>query len=158
MDGTQFDRWTQRIAGHASRRGVLRGLGAATVALALGARGAEAATCVKNGKECDPKKRGQCCSGNCRKKARGHTCKPAPGAFGCTVNEDFCVENAIPCPGNPNGKCVVLDNGKPFCAGLGQCTDCDTGADCDAAFGKQGGICVTRCGRGSACVFPFGSL
>jgi hypothetical protein len=164
MDGMRFDRWTQRIAGDASRRGVLRGIGAAAVALAIGARGAEAVTCIKNGKECDPKKRGQCCSGNCRKKARGHTCKPAPGAFGCTVNGDFCeaTTDVVRCPGDPNGLCVVLDNGKPFCSLGTICTACETGADCDAT-GTEGGICVTRCPRcvrtgGSACVFPIASV
>jgi hypothetical protein len=175
MDGNRFDQWTQRLAGGASRRGVLRGLSAAAVAVALGGRGAEAAlggrgaeaaaTCIKNGKECNPKNRGRCCSGNCRKSGRGHTCKPAPNALGCTVNLDSCVagEDPIPCPGNPDGICVVLDNGRPFCSGLSRCTACNTGADCDAAFGKQGGICVKSCpdcaGQGdSACVFPFESL
>jgi hypothetical protein len=163
MDGTRFDRWTRLLATGASRRGMMRGLGAAAVAVALGGRGAEAAaTCIKNGKECDPKKRGQCCSGTCRKrkKARGHQCAPTPGALGCTVNDDSCALVFRRCPGNPDGSCIVLDNGKPFCSlGAAACATCETGADCDVAFGLKDGKCITRCpgcaaNGGSACVFP----
>jgi hypothetical protein len=128
--------------------------------LGAGKTGA-ARACTKNGKECDPKKPRQCCSGTCKKHGKRHRCKPTPGAEGCAIRDDFCAGKAVSCPGNDNGSCVVLDSGKPFCFRSTACVDCDTDADCDAAFTATGGICVTRCpvcvplGTRSLCVFPL---
>ena len=57
-----------------------------------------------------------CCSRTCKKQGKGRKCAPAPDALGCTVREDACRLKTAACPGAADGFCVVLDNGKPFCA------------------------------------------
>jgi hypothetical protein len=160
MDGSHFDRMLRSLAVGGSRRGLLRRIAATTLGAALGrAVSAETLACARNGKRCDPKQPSTCCSGTCGK---SHRCKPAKGAQGCTIDDNICVGQQRRCPGNHNGECVVLDSGKPFCIDpdLGDCHNCATEADCDAAFGLSGGRCVTNCpfcaisGVTRACVFP----
>ncbi len=169
MDGTMFDQWTRLLASAVSRRAVVGGLGAATAAAPLGGRGIEeagaAALCIRDGKDCDPRRGARCCSGICRKrrKARGHLCAHNLAARGCTVNAVSCTTDSPLCPGDSSGVCIVLDNGQPVCTRNRGCSACETGADCDAAFDSVGGICVTRCPDcaetgGRACVFPIAGV
>ena len=143
MDGERFDDLVVAFGTH--RRAVLRALGAAALAAAGARATGVAAACTKNGKACDPDRPERCCSGTCKKTGRGHACKPTPGAEGCTVEEDACAGEQPLCPGDPTGACVVLDNGKPFCARASACFACDSGADCDEQFGGTGGKCVKHC-------------
>jgi hypothetical protein len=160
MDGIQFDSWTKGLA-KGSRRSVLRAAGVAALAAAFGVGAAgQALACTKDGKSCDPKKRGQCCSGTCKKTKNGRgTCTKDKEAKGCTVNDDACALDEVTCPDAPDKFCVVLDSGKPFCAGTGVCFDCDSDADCDAQSGQSGGKCIKHCpacadmGSPRACVF-----
>ncbi|HEU5433742.1 MAG TPA: hypothetical protein VFU81_18885 [Thermomicrobiales bacterium] len=113
-----------------------------------------------NGTPCDHKQPGQCCSGNCKKSGKRHRCKPALGAQGCTVDHDLCQGDATRCPDNPRGFCVGRNDGEPFCTPQVVCVPCATGADCDRAFQREGGVCIADCafsvsiGLISACVFP----
>lgn len=160
MDAYRFDAVIRSLGAAADRRAALRGLAVAVAALAGGGGAARAATCLKNGKTCNPKRSGQCCSGTCAKKGRGHTCRRSPGAQGCTVHDDLCLLHTRRCPGNPDGMCVVLDDGRPFCSLGSFCFDCKTGADCDTTFQAEGGKCIKHCracaaeSSGHACVFP----
>jgi len=98
--------------------------------------------CRKNGKACDDdKKNGDCCSGTCRK----GKCRATPGAAGCTVRQDSCKEGQLPCPNNPSGFCVVLDNGKPFCAAEAGCADCGSDDRCAVLSGGIPGKCIKTC-------------
>jgi hypothetical protein len=161
MEATRFDAMTIRLAGRPrSRRGALGLAAGAALSSLFGRETTEAAACVKDGKACDPRKRGGgCCSGTCKKKGNGHKCKPAPDALGCTVREDACRVQSAACPGDADGFCVVLDNGKPFCALGAICYPCESDADCDQESGTTGGRCIERCPAcdgfdGAACVFP----
>lgn len=164
MDEVRFDRFVRRLGrDRASRRRFARGLvgaAAAAVVAALGRQPVAAATCAKNGAVCDPRRPGQCCSGACARTGRHHRCKPTPGAEGCTVRQDICVNDLHACPDKPGGSCVVLDDGLPFCALASGCLACEADADCNAAFRTDGGRCIKQCpvcdivSGGHACVFP----
>jgi hypothetical protein len=161
MEAKRFDAITIRMAGPSrSRRGVLGLAVGAALASVFGHKEADAAACVKDGKTCDPGKRGGgCCSGTCKKRGNSHKCKPAPGALGCTVRKDACRLNSAACPGAADGLCVILDNGSPLCALGAVCSPCETDAACDQAYDKTGGRCIQRCpvcdpDDGTACVFP----
>lgn len=162
MEGARFDYLTRRFAGAAPRRLGRRRLtaGALAALFGIGAPRLGAAACARNGETCDPKKPRRCCSGTCvkrKRKGRGHACRPRPAAapgpvpdpLGCTVQDDFCVSSFRFCPDNPDGECVVLDDGRPFCALTLGCVDCATDADCDARVGDPhaGGRCVKDCPR-----------
>jgi hypothetical protein len=136
-------------------------MGAAAIAVAFGRRAAaDMATCRANGARCDPKQTAQCCSGTCKKSGKRGICKPTRGAFGCTIDHDLCWGDATHCPDNAKGFCVLRDGAKPFCTPQVDCVACTTGADCDQAFQREGGVCITDCafcvsiGLKSACVFP----
>jgi hypothetical protein len=139
MDHARFDAFTRGLALAASRRGVTRGVGAATLGAVLGvfATHESALACKENGKKC--KKSSLCCSGTCKGKKRKKKCRPFADARGCTI-EDGCAE--VPCPDFPNGLCYVTVTGKPFCATTGGCFACRADADCFPDFGANA-HCVT---------------
>jgi hypothetical protein len=144
MDTPRFDRWSRLLAVSArSRRGVARlvfGSGVAVVAFAGAAD--DALACRRNKQPCARNKpNGNCCSGTCR----GGKCRPARGAKGCTVRMDVCAERSFRCPTKPEGHCVVLDSGKPFCYEAAICEVCETDADCPLRNGRFPGKCVTTC-------------
>lgn len=160
MDGVRFDRMVRRFGDAASRRHVIA---AAVAAAAAGvwAPARAGAVCKKDGGTCDARHSGQCCSGNCDRTGKRRRCKPAPGAEGCTVRDDACtLSGRGRCPQNDDGICVVLDNGRPFCALASACSACQTDADCDRVFQSKGGKCIKHCqvcketSGGRACVFP----
>lgn len=143
METSRFDDWVSAIASDArSRRGLLRlGLGAGLAGLGLRLGVEPALACRRNGKPCGSGRNGGCCSGTCRK----GTCRPAKGAAGCTIRLNACQSTPPPCPNNPAGFCVVLDNGTPFCAVTSRCLDCESDADCAIASGGTPGKCVKDC-------------
>ncbi len=147
MDGVRFDRWTKTMAtGATSRRGALRlAMGSGLAAVALGAATSDALACRKNGKSCDDKKQnGDCCSGICR----SGKCRSNQAAVGCTVRSgDSCKQSnsLVPCPKNPVGFCVLLDDGKPFCAFFGDCVFCRSDDDCTELSGGIPGKCIKTC-------------
>lgn len=155
MDGITFGHWTKRLVGSASsRRGLLRlGLGGGLGLLGFAQIAVEVSACRRTGKPCDKRKRnGNCCSGTCR---RGK-CRTTPGAFGCKVGQDICEGEAVQCPDNPDGQCVMLDSGKPFCYEAAGCDGCLSNADCTTF---PNGRCVTNCpacspSTGRACAYP----
>ena len=128
------------VAMESTRRGLLRlGLGGGLAALVFGTVVEQALACRKNGKPCGSGRNGNCCSGTCK---RGK-CRPTPGALGCTVNSgDVCKNQFIPCPQNPTGVCLLLDNGKPFCIEASDCRACTSNADC---ITFPNGKCVKTC-------------
>lgn len=142
------------VAMESTRRGLLR-LGGGLAALVFGTVVEQALACRKNGKPCGSGRNGNCCSGTCK---RGK-CRPTPGALGCTVNSgDVCKNQFIPCPQNPTGVCLLLDNGKPFCYEAAGCEGCASHADCTTF---PNGRCITNCpacappsASGTACVYP----
>ncbi|HEU5431851.1 MAG TPA: hypothetical protein VFU81_09315 [Thermomicrobiales bacterium] len=162
MDIDRFDRFARLLGGRGdrrpSRRDVAGGIIAAILAVASGA--SPALACVNNSRRCDPKLSGQCCSGTCKQSGKRHVCRPTRGAFGCTVDHDLRQGDATRCPGDANGYCVGRDDGKPFCTPQVDCVPCATGADCDHAFHREGGVCIAACafcvsiGGKNACVFP----
>jgi hypothetical protein len=158
MEAVQFDRWTTRWATTSpSRRGLLRlALGGGFGLLGFDQVAEEALACRRNGKPCAKGQRnGDCCSGTCRK----GKCRPTPGAKGCTVNSgDYCDGDQldIKCPQNPDGFCVLLDSGKPFCMVDVDCSGCTSHADCTL---RANGKCVKTCPRcgtatNNGCVYP----
>ncbi len=141
MDGTHFDLLAKRLAGSTpSRRGLLRlGLAGGLSALHFSQGADEALACRRNGKPCGGGRNGGCCSGTCK---RGK-CRPTPGAAGCQVNSgDLCQNQFVDCPQNPDGACLLLDNGKPFCSAGLDCQACTANADCNAF---PNGKCVKTC-------------
>ncbi len=160
MDGSRFDRWTKTMAeGASSRRGVLRlAMGTGLAAIGLGAAAGEALACRKNGKACDDdKKNVDCCSGICR----SGKCRSNKAAVGCTVrSRDACTSSSsqVPCPKNPDGFCVLLDDGKPFCAESAGCFDCRSDDECTELADGIPGKCLKTCRacpntNNRACVF-----
>jgi hypothetical protein len=161
MDSKRLDAIAIKLAGPHPRRGALALAAAVALAGLLGEGAAAGAlACARDGQACDPKKPGQCCSGNCAKAGKRRRCKPTGGAQGCTAGADVCTFSGGQCPDNRDGSCFVLDNGKPFCALGADCFHCETGADCDRRFRTEGGKCIKNCpaciesGATSACVFP----
>jgi len=156
MDGVQFDRLTKWLVDRpTSRRGLLRlGVGGGLAALGFGMAD-EVSACRRTGKSCiEGRRNGDCCSGTCR---RGK-CRTTPGAFGCKVGQDICQGEAVPCPDNPDGQCVMLDSGKPFCYEAAGCEGCASHADCTTF---PNGRCITNCpacappsASGIACAYP----
>ncbi len=155
MDGTHFDQLTKRLVGSThSRRGFLRlGAGGGLAAVVFGTAAVEVSACRRTGKPCAKGRRnGNCCSGTCR---RGK-CRTTPGAFGCKVGQSICEGEAVQCPNNPDGQCVTLDSGKPFCYEAVGCDGCLAHADC---IDFPNGRCITTCpacaaSTGRACAYP----
>ena len=160
-----FDTWTRRLASASrSRRGVLHlALGAGVAGAASASLPDSALACRKDGGKCQ--RDGQCCSGKCKRKANKGigACKRVRSAFGCTVKQDICREESgedqVSCPGRPDGFCVRLENGRPFCARDGDCAECETDADCTRLGNGARGHCITNCRpcrgetNGRACVY-----
>lgn len=127
-----------------SRRGVLRALaGAAAVALAgrgLGASSVVAApVCRPDGTACA--KRGQCCSGVCKK----GTCVHGAAQGICTIDKKSGsnVQYLCQAPGAAFCYCFVTTRGASVCvASNGSvCTRCRRNKDCDKVTGP-GSSCV----------------
>ncbi|MDQ3693934.1 MAG: hypothetical protein M3464_09935 [Chloroflexota bacterium] len=157
MDALHFDQWTKEVVARAgSRREMLRlGLGGGLAALVFGRAAGAVAACRGTGKQCDKNKQnGGCCSGTCKK----GKCRRTPGAAGCTVDSgDSCVGQHAQCPNNPDGFCIRLDNGKPFCYQAGVCAPCTSDASCTL---RPNGKCLMTCpacqtdSGDQACVYP----
>ncbi|MGH3449807.1 MAG: hypothetical protein ACRDQW_03590 [Haloechinothrix sp.] len=156
MDGTHFDQLTKRLVDRRNtRRGLVRqGLGGGLGLLLFAQVVEEAAACRRTGKPCAKGRRnGDCCSGTCR---RGK-CRITPGALGCKVGQSICQGKAVPCPGNPDGQCVTLDSGKPFCYEAVGCDGCRSDAECTTFPNSR---CITNCPAcappnvGRACAHP----
>jgi hypothetical protein len=153
VDGSQFDRLAKGLAAGRSRRGVLRGLGAAALgALGLAGRGGAGAAdaCKGTGKACS--KNGQCCSGLCAP-APGKTSVAGGGAVCCAPGQ---VTNATTgacctpktCADFP-GQCGTFSDN---CGGTLPCqgATCQRGADVPAGTCNCNGTC---CPVGCRCDF-----
>ncbi|MGH2615730.1 MAG: hypothetical protein ACRDJC_10860 [Thermomicrobiales bacterium] len=177
MKPTHFDRLTQMLSSGASRRGLLRGLAAASGLAALHAPGATEAKnkhknkkklklnsfgCVDVGKPCRGKD-AKCCSGICQgeKPRQGEkdrsTCV-AHHVGGCQADQDFCAGVIVMC--GTNGGCVRTTGKASFCGGGGPCVACRKDKDCEADHGP--GAACTVCphcdgingSKGTGCVPP----
>lgn len=164
MQPARFDAWTRAVRRSsiaASRRGLVIG---AVGALLGGAPVAARGRCLKKGAKCDPGKPGKCCSCHCNSHFR---CGPLDLIGGCTGATNACTGPAVECPGRPSGevfRCVVTQDGQPFCGTVFACVACSTDADCQRKdFGArypQLGRCIRPCpsvcppGTDGACVYP----
>ena len=157
MDGSRFDDLTKRLATGASRRRVLRGLGAgvvAAVATAAGLRGARANHGGGHGGGPKPGRCGQvghpckwgthCCTGTCLN--GGCACPPATPNF-CPATNSCLAACTDPgevfdpatcgcgCPATTCCVCEGANNSLLFCSGASP-----TVAECNAACGAIGGL------------------
>ena len=161
MDPTRFDALARRLAPTTSRRDALRLLtvGALGLLAGLPGRGAAAAACLKDGKEC--KRGGQCCSGRCAGKRGKKTCRRAPGQANCTIDRNVCKvgQSGVGCKGSGGCACAVTTRGTAFCASLftDVCARCDSGADCVALGFPQGSACIRVGGQCEDCAAEGGT-
>jgi hypothetical protein len=149
MDNNQFDNLARGFAATRSRRGLLKALGAAALAVAGFGGEAEAAPCAKVGQACGTTK-SACCKGTtCSGGVCVAVCTPACG--GKTCGPDGC--------GGSCGDCPVGQS----CCGNGTCADLSTASNCGAC----GNVCkpnqtcadgacvaVVKCKKASQCPQP----
>lgn len=166
MDGFQFDRLTKIIA---SRRTSRQGLPRLALAVGLAAAGpgrAAARADLPGGRE-------QLSCGRHRhvllRRPRLPADQPEPEwplprrhagrrlhgpGNSCARRSE---PDGVPCPQDAGGRCVVLDNGRPFCARETACFECRSNVDSNRRFKRTGGRCprCDNCARSDrrACVF-----
>jgi hypothetical protein len=155
VDGFRFDRWTKMFAREqTSRQGLLRLAAGSGLAAVLGAAEptvAQDRRCRRNNRPCIITSN-DCCSGFCKRTGTGTVgrCRGRAEAKGCTTRDNSCAprsgDDGVACPRNRNGRCFIQPNGLPLCVTDGGCFNCDSDADCDRRFDRQGGQCI-RCGN-----------
>ncbi len=162
LDGKTFDAAIRQLATRLSRRGLLGAASALTlgIAAARATDGIEARKrknrtrakklqlnafqCVDVGKAC----RGSdanCCSGICqgKKPKKGDKDKSrcvAHNTGDCQDVQDVCLEVEVAC--GSGGACLRTTGNASFCGDGGQCANCQTDSDCEAAGFLEGAACV----------------
>jgi hypothetical protein len=158
MDGRRFDELARGLAGP-SRRGLLRGFGAAAIGGVLARIGLQeaAAACKKYGRPCSSST--QCCSGTCT----GGICRCGPEQVTCNASGGpVCVSI---CPDGQvmaaNCTCVCEATGHPpvdgACPTSNICPPiiCEVEPPLCGGFGPIPCFCVPTIEGDDACIFPI---
>jgi hypothetical protein len=160
MDASRFDALARSLIQGASRRGLLRGLGAAALSAVVLRRPWSAAAkkkpkkklkknafgCVDVGKACRGKD-SVCCSGICqgKKPKKGKKDKSrcvAHDVLDCAPGADNCGGVPFNCGPQLNGVCLQTTGKASFCADPSlECLACKKDTDCVASEGP-GAACV----------------
>ena len=168
MEASRFDDLTRSLTTHPSRRRLVRGFAAVSLAqLTLLRPAAEDGAarkrknkvkrntygCVDVGEKCYGKD-ARCCSGICNGNGKRSKCA-AHNVGGCTPNANSCL-GSVPC--GVGGECYRTTGKAGFCAkpGLCDCDPCTKDTDCEAQFG-EGAACIVCITNGISCVGVNGS-
>jgi hypothetical protein len=165
MDTSRFDRLTQLVSTHLSRRTLAGTLGLAALASPFGIEARKKRKkkkkvkrnsfgCVNVGGYC--KNSQQCCSGICQGKKGKKKCQ-AHDTSGCQPGPSLadCGGVSVTCPDSRDGQCATTTGNAAFCLEFKfqSVPPCRRDADCRPDFFP--GVACVRCGDSTTCGLPI---